>query len=660
MGQTTIMQRLAALVAVPLIALIVVSGAQAWQSFQTVRDAGQTQRLMHLAVSIGKLIHAMQIERGATAGFIQSKGQRFADILPAARARANESQQAYKRELNNLDLDALPALGKAIGSADGAMANLDAVRQKADQFAASAAETTAYYTATISQLSEAIGAGVAYNKNAAIAQQAIAYISFIRAKENAGQERALGTAVFTANRVEPPQLRAILDRVSRQDAHFAGFSAVAGAAEQASLKAALESAPAREVLRLRTLLVDKATEGGFDVDPTFWFKSISAKIDGLHETENLITTNIIAAANTLHDDSRSALILFIVLDLMAIALTIAFSLWVAHSVSRPLKDAVAFAENVIARNDFTGTMPEAGTVEVARTAQAFNHLIHKFRDIIAGTKQSSAQITAAATEMAASSGEVSQSSVVQAEETASVAAAVEQASTSVSETAASAQNASSVVAQAREDNDHALRVMQETIDQMNSIARIIEASSHNVERLDESSQRIGGIVQVIKEIADQTNLLALNAAIEAARAGEQGRGFAVVADEVRKLAERTTQATSEIGTLIGSIQTGIGNTVASMAEANAQAETNLGLVSRTQDALHKIDEGSRTVASNVETITYALSEQDTAIRQIAHSIEQIARMTENNTRATEGNNRIAGDLNELSSQLRAAVSQYTV
>ena len=102
MRQTTIMQRLAALVAVPLVALIVFSSVQAWQSLQTMRDAGQTQRLMHFAVSIGSLIHALQIERGATAGFIQSKGQRFADILPAARARTNESQQTFKRELSKI------------------------------------------------------------------------------------------------------------------------------------------------------------------------------------------------------------------------------------------------------------------------------------------------------------------------------------------------------------------------------------------------------------------------------------------------------------------------------------------------------------------------------------------------------------------------------
>jgi methyl-accepting chemotaxis protein len=195
---------------------------------------------------------------------------------------------------------------------------------------------------------------------------------------------------------------------------------------------------------------------------------------------------------------------------------------------------------------------------------------------------------------------------------------------------------------------------------MNSIARLISESGGRVEELAEGSQRIGGIVQVIKEIADQTNLLALNAAIEAARAGEQGRGFAVVADEVRKLAERTTKATDEIAQLIGAIQSGIAGTVTSMQAANSQADTSVSLVADTESALLRIDEGSRTVASHVEHIAYALQEQDSAVRQIAVSVETIARMAEENSDAASGNNQTATELDGLARELRDAVMVYKV
>jgi methyl-accepting chemotaxis protein len=615
---------------------------------------------MTLSVSIGNLVHTLQIERGATAGYVQSAGQRFADILPGARGKTDEQLQNFKREVSELDGNEFPALAKAIGADNGKLEGLVELRQRASQFSAPAQETTAYYSSTVALLVDAIDAGVQYNKDATISRKLIAYIDFVRAKEQVGRERALTTAVYAANKVDPAQFRAIIESISRQDVHLAGFRSFASADEQESLKGVLNGAHSQEVMRMRGILFEKNTAGGFDIDSTQWFKVITAKINALHDTENLITGNVVAAATALHDASRKALITLLAFGVLAIAFTVGVSLWVARSVSNPLRDAVNFAERAIAESDFTGTMPEGGTLEVARTAQAFNHLIHRFREIIASTKNSSEQIANAARAMADSSREVTQGSAVQANATAAVAAAVEEASVSVSETAANAQSAAAVVTQARSDSETALKVMHDTIAQMNSIAKIIGDSSSNVEQLNENSQRIGGIVQVIKEIADQTNLLALNAAIEAARAGEQGRGFAVVADEVRKLAERTTLATSEISTLIGTIQSGIGDTVTAMQEANAQAGASLEMVGRTETALHKIDEGSQAAASNVESISYALTEQDTAIRQIAISVEQIAEMTEKNNRVTEGSNRTATGLNELSTQLRSAVDKYKV
>ncbi|MDD5298146.1 MAG: methyl-accepting chemotaxis protein [Rhodocyclaceae bacterium] len=660
MRRSTIMQRLALLAAVPLIALSISSAIQVWQALATFRDAGQTQYLMDLSVSIGNLVHTLQIERGATAGFVQSRGQRLADILPGARNRTDDKLEDYRKEAARLDSAAFPALRNAIAAANGKLEALNDLRRRADQFAVPAADTTAYYTSAIAQLVNAIGTGVEYNKDAAISQKVIAYIAFVRAKENAGQERALTTAVYAANRIEPAQFRTILDRISRQEAHLADFRSVAGTEEQASLQTVLAGAPAQEVERMRAVLIAKSVDGGFDIDPTTWFKAITAKIDAMHETENLITANTIAAATTLHTASRNAFLIFVALGAAAIALTIGVSVWVARSVSVPLREVVAFAEHAIRESDFTRTTPEAGTMEVARSAQAFNHLMQKMREILSGAKLSSSQITQATQAMAESSHQVRESSLIQSDAASSVAAAVEQASVSVSETAANARAAADVVARAREDNEHALRVMRETITQMNGIAQIIGESGANVERLDESSQKIGGIVKVIKDIADQTNLLALNAAIEAARAGEQGRGFAVVADEVRKLAERTGQATSEIASLIADIQAGIGGTVGAMRQANQQAGASLELVGRTETALHRIDDGSRAVASNVESISNALAEQDAAIRQIAVSVEQIAQMTERNTSAAERNNHTATDLNELSVQLRAAVAAFKV
>ena len=270
------------------------------------------------------------------------------------------------------------------------------------------------------------------------------------------------------------------------------------------------------------------------------------------------------------------------------------------------------------------------------------------------------QWTEAVFMLATSSSQVSRSSSAQADAASTVAAAVEEVSVSVSETATNAHAAGEIVEKTRIGAERALSVMAETVQNVNGIAVLIRESDASVARLDESSKKIGGIIQVIKEVADQTNLLALNAAIEAARAGEQGRGFAVVADEVRKIAERTSNATTEISSLISDIQNRIGGTIEGMHKANSQVEESLVLVGKTETALHHIGDDSREAASNVQSIADAVREQDAAIQQVAANIEKIAQMAEENSIATASSSDTAVRLDGLSSALKDSVARFKV
>lgn len=660
MGSTSVFQRLILLAIVPLVALTVSAAIHVRQAYIVYQNSTQTLRLMALSVSAGNLIHTLQIERGATAGFLQSKGQKFADVLPGIRTNSDDRLAQFQRSAGDIDTSLLPALGKALADAKGKLDGLAGIRERASKQSLTVPDEVAYYSGTIAHLVEAMSVGIAFNQDASISQRMIAYLSFVRAKESAGQERALVTAAFAADRVDPKQFRGILLRFHHQEAYLNDFRSIAGAAENSALASVMNALAAKDVERMRGILIEKFAEGAFGVEPTEWFKTITAKIDGLHETENLITDTITKEADALVQSSRGALVGALALGGLAILATIVISLWVARGIARPLQEMVGFAERAIAENDFAMKVPERGALEVARTGKAFNQLIDKFRVIIIDTKRSSQQITLAAHDLSTSSRQVSESSLVQSSAAEAVAAAVEESSVSVSETADNARSVASVVESARTDTERALAVMRDTVKNMQAIASLIGLSGKNVKRLDDSSQKIGHIVQVIKEIADQTNLLALNAAIEAARAGEQGRGFAVVADEVRKLAERTTQATGEIASLIGEIKDGVGSTVSSMDEANVQADASLDLVNRTEHALHQIEQGSREVAGNVQNISTALAEQDAAIRQIAASVEKIAQMTEENNSVASANNRTASELDGLSSQLRTAVDAFKV
>jgi methyl-accepting chemotaxis protein len=202
------------------------------------------------------------------------------------------------------------------------------------------------------------------------------------------------------------------------------------------------------------------------------------------------------------------------------------------------------------------------------------------------------------------------------------------------------------------------KVIHDTIEGMNRIAQVVKTSAATVHALGNSSDKIGEIVQVIDDIADQTNLLALNAAIEAARAGEQGRGFAVVADEVRKLAERTTKATKEIAVMIKTIQRDTAGAVDSMEKGTAEVEKGKLLADEASNSLSLIIEGSEDVVNISTQVATASEEQAATAEQISKNIESINKVTNENSAGVLQIANAAEELNKQTESLQDLVSQF--
>jgi len=284
---------------------------------------------------------------------------------------------------------------------------------------------------------------------------------------------------------------------------------------------------------------------------------------------------------------------------------------------------------------------------------SLSRTLGEVKEAVSATASATSQISSSTEEMAAGANE-------QTHQTTEVASGVEEMTRTILENTKNVSIAAETAKQAGSKAKDGGDVVNETIEGMNKIAEVVKKSAETVQALGKSSDQIGEIVQVIDDIADQTNLLALNAAIEAARAGEQGRGFAVVADEVRKLAERTTKATKEIAAMIKQIQKDTGEAVDSMEEGTTQVEKGKTLAHKAGQALTEIVTESQKVVDIVAQVAAASEEQSSAAEQISKNIEAISSVTQQSAAGTQQIARAAEDLNRLTVNLEGLIDQFTV
>jgi methyl-accepting chemotaxis protein len=294
--------------------------------------------------------------------------------------------------------------------------------------------------------------------------------------------------------------------------------------------------------------------------------------------------------------------------------------------------------------------------ELGRMAQATDGVARSLRELIGQVAGSTREVAAAATEIAAASEQMSSSLRTQESQTTQVSSAVEEMAASVTEVARKSADAARAALDSGKDAQSGGAVVEGTVQEMRAISEQVSSSSRSVNDLGKKSEQIGQIIGVINDIADQTNLLALNAAIEAARAGEHGRGFAVVADEVRKLAERTTQATGEVARSIREIQGQTAEAVQQIDSGTRRVAKGVELAQNAGEALGRILTGSQNVERMVQSIAAAAEEQAAASAEISRSVSTIAasvkEAAEGSTQATQAATMLSRQAESLQAQIQ--------
>ena len=319
------------------------------------------------------------------------------------------------------------------------------------------------------------------------------------------------------------------------------------------------------------------------------------------------------------------------------------------------RDAISHVNESL---DFTARLEISRLDELGLSADAFNKLLDRLQANLKSIAGGAHSVAAAANAMATTANQVATASHQQSEAASNMAATVEQMTVSINHVADRSQEANRLSSESGQLAASGEQIIGQTADDIHDIAATVDQAAALIHGLEQHSQQIANVVQVIKDVADQTNLLALNAAIEAARAGEQGRGFAVVADEVRKLAERTSASTQEIATTIDTMRTGASNAVTSMQGVVAKVALGVERAQQANESIKQIGQSSRNAVGMVEEISEAIREQGSATNNIATLVERIAQMSEESSAAAGNSAESAHELDRLATDMGHIVSAY--
>ncbi|MFM5125891.1 methyl-accepting chemotaxis protein [Aeromonas veronii] len=341
-------------------------------------------------------------------------------------------------------------------------------------------------------------------------------------------------------------------------------------------------------------------------------------------------------------------------------LTMGLFVWLFNQVANPLRTAMDTLTRIQRDLNFTLRADVKQQDEIGLTLNAVNRLLDTLQQTFTEFSVGSLQIKSTAESLSQAAQHLASSANQANDATSLIAAGVEEMTVSITDISQRTQETSRITNESGQLATEGGRTIERTVHAINEIADSIRQASAEVIALGEGISRIGGVVNVIRDVAGQTNLLALNAAIEAARAGESGRGFAVVADEVRKLAERTAQSTQEISATVEAIQQESNNTVSRMHLVEEKVSQGVTMATESGAIIAEIRSASHRVMEQVGEITNAIREQSSAAESIAHQVEQIAQVVQQTSSTAEETSAAAEELNVTTESIHQQISRYRI
>ncbi|MFT4807845.1 MAG: methyl-accepting chemotaxis protein [Glaciecola sp.] len=646
---------LSLLTLIPVAVLLIFITANIFRAYHDLEQANKTISNVRLVTITSQLVHELQKERGMSAGFIGSKGSEFVSELKNQRTLTDKEVNSLKSFM--VDIDYQQQINKTMQQLFNDLGQLQIIRQQVDALSITLPKALRYYTVNNLLLLDLNGHLASELEETTSAERFLILYNIAYAKEQAGIERAVLNSVFASEEFTPALMTRFIELLTKQQTYIKSAYTVASSDFKEVLNRFVESKESRDVQGYRDIA--KNNMNGFNVQPNDWFKAATARIDKLKITEQ----TLLDEANLYAQGNVSNRLFVIVFE----SLVLIFILAVAYAVFSTVRlrslqsfEINRFMKKVNLEKDLTDKVELITDDELGIIAKLINITFTNIRTDFISFQENAHQI-GEATEQAACATEQSKVNLKRLQlEISSIASATEEMSASiksVTEHMLVASDGAETAAKETVNGEEAVKISMQGISQTAvEVARV----GTTITELNSRVNDILGMVDVIKSVADQTNLLALNAAIEAARAGEQGRGFAVVADEVRTLAKRTQQSTQEISDVVDVLKNSSQKAFASIESGNQQAKEAVTNAQQISAVLAKIVKSIKSVDDVTGVIASSTREQSLVIQSINNNVAIIDGQARETVVGAEQLSASSLQLSQITLEMKARIQAYKV